>query len=78
MVCRAPLSENPGRDKKEIVIKIIKRNAKSGPPPRVAKRVPQTVTATVNDWIAERRRNRLDEDSSSRNTIAGWAAEPNV
>jgi hypothetical protein len=33
---------------------------------------PTTVTATVNDWIAESRKNKLEQDKSSRKTIAGW------
>ena len=61
-------------------IKIIKRKSPievDSPAPRKLPRLhlPMTVTATVNDWIAESRKNRLAMDNSSRNTIAGWTAE---
>jgi len=64
---------------KTLVIKVIKRKAvvdiaRVRTARRSRKRGP-TVTTTVNDWIAESRRNRLDGDSSSRKTIADWTAE---
>jgi hypothetical protein len=59
------------------VIKVIKRNATPELPATVSKQLQptRTVTATVNDWIAERRQVRLDEDNSSRDTIAGWGGQ---
>ncbi len=62
------------------MIKIVKRkSAPDLPIPALTKRPPsQTVTGTVNDWIAERRKHQLDEDNSSRQTIAGWAGESEI
>jgi hypothetical protein len=59
------------------VIKIIKRTVTPTIPSTVSKNIQptRTVTATVNEWIAERRQVQLNEDSSSRKTIAGWAAQ---
>lgn len=56
------------------MIKIIKRNATPELSPVVTETLPpaQTVAATVNEWIAESRQIRLDKDSFSRKTIAGW------
>lgn len=75
------LNGHPSRDKR-IVIKIIKRKVTPELPCTVStkrpKAHPATVTETVNDWIAESRRNRLDQDSSSRKMIASWTAEVNV
>jgi hypothetical protein len=67
---------------KTIVIKVIKRKALDGiaralPAGRRRAR-PMTVSATVNDWIAENRRHRAEKDNSSRETIAGWTAEANI
>ena len=39
---------------------------------------PTTVTTTVNDWISEFRKNKLKNDNSSRETVAGWAAGSNT
>jgi hypothetical protein len=68
--------QKPGEIKR-IVIRIIKRNAKPELPLTASKEVSPTqkASATVNDWIAESRQIRLDEDNSSRNIIAGWATE---
>lgn len=64
---------------KQFVIKVIKRNALADiarilpiERPRVQR---EAVTNTVKDWIAESRKNRLEQDNSSRETIAGWTAE---
>jgi hypothetical protein len=64
------------------VIKVIKRKtladiARILPTKR---RTVQTVamTTTVNNWIAESRKNRLEKDNSSRETIAGWTVEANT
>jgi hypothetical protein len=63
-----------------IVVKIIKRNRKTVEP-ETAPTIPRpsrTVTTTVNGWISESRKNRLDDDSSSRKTIADWTAEAKI
>jgi len=64
-----------------IVIKIIKRKTQADiariPTERRSAR-PVTVTNTVNNWIAESRKNRLENDNASRETIAGWTAEANT
>lgn len=65
---------------KNIVIKIIKRNATPELRPVGSVKLPpaQTVTETVNEWIAESRQMRIDkDDSSSRKTIVGWADQAN-
>ena len=64
------------------LIKVIKRQA-LGEIARVVpkKRLqaqPATVTTTVNDWISEFRKHKLQNDNSSRETIAGWAAGSNT
>ena len=62
--------------KERKVIKIIKRKAaaiQDSPP--AASPPEQTVTETVTDWIETSRKNRLDQENSSREKIAGWAAE---
>ena len=71
------LARTPLRDKK--MVRIIKRKAE----PTV--RIPesntvetQSITATINDWIDESKQNRIDSETSSRKTIAGWAAEPKI
>lgn len=61
------------------MIKIIKRKTTPDPEPdangsaKAGNR--PTATATVNKWIAENRRSRLDEDKSSRKTIEDWTTE---
>jgi hypothetical protein len=61
------------------VIKVIKRKTLADIarilPEKCLRVRPMTVTTTVNDWIAESRKNRLENDDFSRQTIAGWAAE---
>jgi hypothetical protein len=68
----------PPQLKNKILIKVIKRDIGAVPPADPAKKLKQkrqpTMTATVNDWIAESRQNRLDSDRSSRRTIDDWAS----
>lgn len=64
------------------LIKVIKRQA-LGEITRVVPKnrlqaQPATVTTTVNDWISEFRKHKLQNDNSSRKTIAGWAAGSNT
>ena len=64
------------------VIKVIKRQALDEfarvlPKKRLRVRA-ATVTGTVNDWISEFRKQKLENDNSSRETIAGWAARSNT
>jgi hypothetical protein len=65
--------------KKRIVIKVIKRKTSSDVPASEPTKTRQkrgpTATATVNDWIEESRKSRLDEDSTSRETIDRWSSE---
>lgn len=64
---------------KQFVIKVIKRKTLAD----IAGILPTkrrglqtvTVTNTVNEWIAESRKNRLEKDNASLETIAGWTAE---
>ena len=64
---------------KRIVIKVIKRKTLADIahilPVNGRGVQPVTMTTTVKDWIAESRKNRLEKDNSSRETIAGWATE---
>ena len=67
---------------KQFVIKVIKRKTLAdiaGILPTKRRKVQTvTVTTTVNDWISQSRKNRLEKDNSSRETIAGWTAEANT
>ncbi len=67
---------------KTIVIKVIKRKALGDIAralPAIRRRAhPTTLRATVNDWIAESRRNRVEKDNASRDTIADWAAQASI
>ena len=61
-----------------IVIKVIKRKTQTDIAriPTERRRVQTvTVTNTVNSWIVESRKNRLEKDNASLETIAGWTAE---
>ena len=64
---------------KQFVIKVIKRKTQvdiAGILPTERRRVQTvTVTNTVKNWIAESRKNRLETDNASLETIAGWTAE---
>ena len=67
---------------KTVVIKVIKRKALADiarvlPGKRLRLR-PITATTTVNDWIAESRKNKLDGDNASRETLAGWTAAAGI
>ena len=64
------------------VIKVIKRKAlgeitRIHPTKRLRVRA-ATVTTTVNVWISEFRKQKLEDDNSCRETIAGWAAGSNA
>ena len=65
---------------KPIVIKVIKRKALADIarllPAKRSRNRPATVTATVNNWIAESRRNRIGNENAARARIAGWKTEP--
>ena len=67
---------------KTVVIKVIKRKALADIArvrPAKRRRLRQvTATTTVNDWIAESRKNKLDGDTSSRETIAEWTADAGI
>ena len=61
------------------MIKVIKRKVLDSKPALPTKRLRTgivSVKATVNEWIAERRRNQIDSDISSRETIKAWTARP--
>ena len=62
------------------MIKIIKRNSTPELPITATIERPKAhlITGTVRNWIAESRKNRLDEASYSRKTIADWATESNI
>ena len=67
---------------KRTVIKVIKRKVLADIarvlPRKLLGAQPATVTTTVNDWISEFRKHKLENDNASRETIAGWAAGSNT
>jgi len=64
---------------KPIVIRVIKRKALADIAQLIPTKSPRkhrtTVTGTINNWIAESRRNRIGSDRAARTKIAGWKAE---
>jgi hypothetical protein len=73
----ADARQAPLRDKK--MVRVIKRNSEPEveiPDPSTPET--QSITSTVNDWIDESRKNRINSETLSRKTIAGWAAEPKI
>ena len=63
------------------MIKVIKRKTLDSTPAKPPGHLlPTRVSAqvTVNEWIEERRRNQIDSDASSRETIARWTAATDI